>query len=632
MNLYQLRYDKINKHNLMDKVIMPKQKHLDKDNDSPFIKATAIDYSCYLFCDNCKSIFAKSNRQLASMSFDKLICPCCKETSSCITSYDNKAFNIASSNVYLDDNKIKIVINFKNSYFNYDKIKISSTITTLRVVMNLDTGNTYALPALMGFAKKRNKNKVSKNYIARYFNRLYNITFTDKINILGSFVYNSNILRIIKEEDIKRVFDYIVKYKKLDTNNTLIKRNIEYLNKRIDNKIDSLALFKDLMCFNRIPYFNLRDREALSNYNTASNIFLKDKLKKNYGCYDMKKSEKIISKIRLKLKNNVDPNSVILKALNIDNNKENKQLLNIGIKFLCNKELINKAVDDINNLRKLSEINLDNSLITLKNFLEQLIVIKNHSLNYKENIFINKLVEDMAFYSDIYEMLKQILEKQSNYKMNCKGSLKTIHDNLMFDFDKITQEKVIFDINESTLKLSEKFIGYDFVIAKDSFELKRVGKEMGICVGSYGYKVENGHCNILIVYENKKPVVCIELLPINRDVRDTRNYFKSNIYNIINQVKLKYNYTLKNNDKLVYILKEYFEKHNLNYLDNYDCRAFEINEDFILKVKQINLELTETAKMIQKELSDIAIYEEEIAAGHEYSILAPEPCEEPMPF
>lgn len=86
------------------------------------------------------------------------------------------------------------------------------------------------------------------------------------------------------------------------------------------------------------------------------------------------------------------------------------------------------------------------------------------------------------------------------------------HDDASSVYDLCANENFEIPYMEEELKLEESSEGFSILLAKDTMELKKIGRELNICVGSYANYALTKGCTILHVIKDNVEKVCIELI------------------------------------------------------------------------------------------------------------------------
>jgi hypothetical protein len=167
--------------------------------------------------------------------------------------------------------------------------------------------------------------------------------------------------------------------------------------------------------------------------------------------------------------------------------------------------------------------NQENSLKTELNTGLDLIISLHQNLD--EKVWIYRLLKASTnehgevgtyalerFVEDIGRMYNQIKELNSEYEVIFRDDLTELHDQLVKEYRKMTIQNHVISYDESEKKLEKKINEKrNIVLAPDTYYLLDVGNKMHICVGSYGKMAQKKECKILVLEEEKNPVVCLEI-------------------------------------------------------------------------------------------------------------------------
>lgn len=118
------------------------------------------------------------------------------------------------------------------------------------------------------------------------------------------------------------------------------------------------------------------------------------------------------------------------------------------------------------------------------------------------------------------------MAKEDGYNMSLKSTIYPIdaaraHDHIV----KKRKAKLTRKTNQKLKRIYDLLKGYEIhskdlkiVIPRNQSDFVNWGKELKICVGSYGYdeKMIKGDCIILMIYINDKPLECCELITNSR--------------------------------------------------------------------------------------------------------------------
>lgn len=119
--------------------------------------------------------------------------------------------------------------------------------------------------------------------------------------------------------------------------------------------------------------------------------------------------------------------------------------------------------------------------------------------------------DTVAMYNDF---MVAVNEGRWTININLTGNIRDIHDRLSRDYDKLGKRNYVFDYDHARYDLARNPIQIDdivFELAIDSNQLIEVGNAMHICVGSYGENVYAKKTNVIVGWNNNKPVVCLQV-------------------------------------------------------------------------------------------------------------------------
>ena len=127
-----------------------------------------------------------------------------------------------------------------------------------------------------------------------------------------------------------------------------------------------------------------------------------------------------------------------------------------------------------------------------------------------------------------------------------------------------------FKMEDDVFKLQNK----DITIALNEYELSKIGSEMHICVGGYGYDVRNRGCRIAYIKHNDKYMACLELR-VNSSKKETTY--------TLHQAKLKYNEYVGTNEKYYKIVSDWCKANNIKISTNDMIQRFDNNQKQIIE-------------------------------------------------
>jgi hypothetical protein len=127
-----------------------------------------------------------------------------------------------------------------------------------------------------------------------------------------------------------------------------------------------------------------------------------------------------------------------------------------------------------------------------------------------------------------------------------------------------------FKMEDDVFKLQNK----DITIALNEYELSKIGSEMHICVGGYGYDVRNRGCRIAYIKHDDKYMACLELRVVSS---------KEGVTYTLYQAKLKYNKIVGTNEKYYKIVSDWCETNNIKINTNDMIQRFDNNQKQIIE-------------------------------------------------
>lgn len=300
---------------------------------------------------------------------------------------------------------------------------------------------------------------------------------------------------------------------------------------------------------------------------------------------------------------NTDCNPIgsLMKNFKVQKNNSFRKIILNNYDDVFRLEIMLDYFKDVNNVRKLMDTNMFNHIdyFSWKNKksdsgyyhnykIETELFIKDMISKFGETILVNKIINgNSSHFRDTAEMyyklkLRKVFEisyldkikicytqkerdnfitRQKNNDIQCSirktdipinlnGNLTEIHDNLSELSDMLDHPNFGLrdSYNEENLKLETETKDYIIKLADDTHELRRAGRAMHICVGSYGDRVMKGQCNIVLMINKATNdyVMCLEL----------SSDFK-NVY----QAKAECNYYPEGKEKE--IIMKWIEEHEL---------------------------------------------------------------------
>ena len=153
-----------------------------------------------------------------------------------------------------------------------------------------------------------------------------------------------------------------------------------------------------------------------------------------------------------------------------------------------------------------------NGMIFLSTFHKNETVLANRILSLIQKK--SSITTAMGLIADLFFMYENIKHVEAEYLLPFEGDIERCHDWVSKDYKRLVEHPcVIFTYDDDQKKWEKDVHEYTFQLAKDSYELSRVGSDMRICVGSYSDRVETGESTIVWM---KKPEaetvdVCLEI-------------------------------------------------------------------------------------------------------------------------
>jgi hypothetical protein len=166
----------------------------------------------------------------------------------------------------------------------------------------------------------------------------------------------------------------------------------------------------------------------------------------------------------------------------------------------------------------------------------------------------SELNEFTHYVADIGRLKEQVLSLKEDYEFKKTRYIEDFHNNLSKDITKLAYENQIIKYTKAEQELEKSIGGLDIVLAKDTYELVDIGKEMRICVGGYSNEALSKRCTILTIKDKNKYKVCLEL----------RN-------NSLRQAKMDYNH--RPDSSLNKIIVDWAKEKNIDYKECWDIRC-----------------------------------------------------------
>lgn len=165
-------------------------------------------------------------------------------------------------------------------------------------------------------------------------------------------------------------------------------------------------------------------------------------------------------------------------------------------------------------------------------------------------------IRNATSYHDIRDTASMYFGLSRSRRKEVWGSriqVRNLHDTItrMQKFDKVEDE--IVQQRKAHRALADMVNGYRFMAIGSTHGIIDMGIHLNNCVSSYIKKVKAETCAIVGVFENNRPVACIEVNPT-----DT-----SEAFTVIQQAKLKNNRGVRDNHNINYAVCQWVKKHRL---------------------------------------------------------------------
>ena len=227
-----------------------------------------------------------------------------------------------------------------------------------------------------------------------------------------------------------------------------------------------------------------------------------------------------------------------LKKEGITSKKLKKMCIDNPTLIHCFRELKKIGFTNIDNILKL--FSAENKLI-LNELIEEIysgndnenikIFIKEYALCKSETELFKKLITNngVVFFKDTASIFASLSRKikltEKGKRELLSGSMKEIHDRIFVINDNLKNKNFYINYAEEDLSLNGVIGDYVFELAKTSNDMKVVGKEMHICVGSYDRKAWEKRCFIVFMKNNKGELqACIELSGDKKRLVQAKDY------------------------------------------------------------------------------------------------------------
>lgn len=568
-------YDTLGKTTYDEELNIAKiKKYKDKEgNEIPIRKGLLYRCHCgsYELVEECEikisfSYYLEEDfYNINNCNFSKIKCSVCKEVTdlNLITFVHDSIVrhNGVVAKEFFNDleerGKITIgSIEYRINFFG-DKYKIQRL--SHKIVINADTGRSYILPRYDLDTKKRKGSVKQLGYMLIEDNiHMSWLGIKDVINIGNSLeAYIKNNIA----ENSKAVIPFR-QYIKDAIRDSIVENTDKIIDDLYDiGDVEDIEEYKTLnfsirrdlirllLCYNQNPYINYKYYSNICN--------LSDSYYSDYN--KIIKIPSKVKKIRKIRKTNLLQE--LSPAFNIKSKTEKKYISNNNHRLYAYTTVFatKKVIKDANNINK---ILMSDKAVIENRYINDLIEIFGetavvNAITKKDDQSLSKEDRDTYsffrnnpydYYCDTIRNYEKIKNVFPEYKLPCKRlRLKELHDKIAKDANKIKINKIRYTYQEELMNAfdNKSINNITFKVALSNRKLVDIGSKMGICVGGYTDRVENGSLFIVYMEQDNEYVGCLEI--------------SHNGY--LHQAKSKYNRML--DDEKLKALKEYCKMTNL---------------------------------------------------------------------
>lgn len=189
------------------------------------------------------------------------------------------------------------------------------------------------------------------------------------------------------------------------------------------------------------------------------------------------------------------------------------------------------------------------ALLTVTDFLK----LMRHQYGERRVLLFLKNADSYSEVKDTADMYNRLSRARKKEIWARRIQIKDLHDEIVCISKFEKAENVPVQRSLLHKKLIDSVGGLDFTVVKTTHDIIRLGVQLNNCVGTYVEKVKEQKCAIVGVFENSRPVACIEVNPT-----DT-----SEAFTVIHQAKLKNNRGVRDNHNINYAVCQWVKKHRL---------------------------------------------------------------------
>lgn len=565
---------------------------------------TIID-SNEFYCPECHEIkniysYKKENGYLhcdcgASYTFDE-----------CKLQYYKGSIVTSAGDIYFDEDKISISIikGFANTN-RFDKYYWSTGTT--RATINLKTGYSYQSNTgccYVDFNRAWKRYHGMDSNAPKMFNATYNVFAWEQLNDLCflkmrqlqvKYINHPNLVRFIQKNKYK--LSNMIRYnltKQIDdymTNYYNTKLGLSYRIKSFKEIVDldpSAVEFNDKYTHDILHMLVLHNRFINADYanltktlpqvldflkfNKISNKYTKLNRETNQPIYDLCSAFVKVSKsLRKRITNDIinasEPLSYddkFFTFLIVANNFKNKENVNKLYNLIMNNKRsyhYYRANNGLDLWFKFRDEKYISNIKTMEEFSQKL----NHM---RDSIYTIQRIRSVYGQDWSEDSVKFHNEKQ--FHDDLVAIVNSEHFRELMDAKRKAELSEPFKMEDDVFKLQNK----DITIALNEYELSKIGSEMHICVGGYGYDVRNRGCRIAYIKHEDKYMACLELRV---------NFSKKETTYTLHQAKLKYNSLVGTNEKYYKIVSDWCEANNIKISTDDMIQRFNNNQKQIIE-------------------------------------------------
>lgn len=578
--------------------------NVDNGTLNKFNVPTIIDNSEF-YCPECHEIkniysYKKENGYLhcdcgASYTFDE-----------CKLQYYKGSMTAYAGDIYFDKDKISIsIIKGFVDVNRFDKYYWSTGTT--RATINLKTGYSYQSNTgccYVDFNRAWKRYHGMDSNAPKMFNATYNVFSWEQLNDLCylkmrqlqvKYINHPNLVRFIQKNKYK--LSNMIRYnltKQIDdymTNYYNTKLGLSYRIKSFKEIVDldpSAVTFNEKYTHDILHMLVLHNRFINADYanltkilpqvldflkfNKISNKYTKLNRETNQPIYDLcnafvKVSKSLRKRITNDIVNASEPLSYddkFFTFLIVANNFKNKENVNKLYNLIMNNKRnyhYYRANNDLELWFKFRDEKYISNIKTMEEFSEKL----NHM---RDSIYTIQRIRSVYGQDWSEDSVKFHNEKQ--FHDDLVAITNSQHFRELQDAKRKAELSEPFKMEDEVFKLQNK----DITIALNEYELSKIGSEMHICVGGYGYDVRNRGCRIAYIKHEDKYMACLELRV---------NFSKKETTYTLHQAKLKYNSLVGTNEKYYKIVSDWCEANNIKISTDDMIQRFDNNQKQIIE-------------------------------------------------